>query len=124
MPGFNSGLMVIEPKNGLVDDLISLIPRVAAIKQSFGDQDVLNMYYFDWIDNIDLHLPVIYNACAYRLSKYTKQEFKVIHYVGKKKPWMWTKWYKFKRLSSYYFRGRGIESAAVIDYLKELDKNK
>src|SRR5699024_2939173 len=43
--GFNSGTLVIEPKSGLVQELIARIPQVAVIRKQFGDQDVLNLFY-------------------------------------------------------------------------------
>lgn len=123
--GFNSGTMVIKPEDGLVAQLVEMIPRVAVIKKHFGDQDVLNLFFYNWINQPELHLPVNYNACAYRMSDYKNElKVKVLHYVGKNKPWMWSRQYRFIRQASYILRRRIKNYRAVLMYIKEIGESK
>lgn len=86
---FSSGLMVIESRAGVVEQLIATVPAVAAAKQSFGDQDVLNALFCDWPENEGLHLPESYNVFFDHYAFYLKRGgVKALHFIGRKKPWM------------------------------------
>lgn len=94
----NSGLMVIEPNAELEHDLLSLVtddpdPRMLNGK-GIGDQDIINWYYRDWPEREELHLPETYNQFVTLIPQYlrtgkleTFEDVKVIHFVGRIKPW-------------------------------------
>lgn len=88
----NSGLMVVEPNDFLVDKLVAMIPIVSKKKEYFGDQDVIQEYYPNWDSNPHLCLSESYNVfhghCDYYLKNKIINEIKVIHFVGKSKPWL------------------------------------
>lgn len=96
----NSGLMVIEPNREEYQALVDLIPLVCENKIreniGFGDQDVISFYY----KNVNKkwgeanRLDERYNAmirCIHELCvHYGINNIKVIHFVGEKKPWMYS----------------------------------
>ena len=90
----NSGLMVVEPKEGVLEDLKDLLKNWKSTSH-VGDQDIIG-YYYDW-ENKDLIISEKYNMFSYLIENYikdslfTNEDFKVIHYIGSKKPWMLNK---------------------------------
>lgn len=100
----NSGLMVIRPDKSIEKDLINLCRSVIIeYKKScrpVGDQDIINNYIPNWKDKQELHLDEAYNIFADNLTYYIrnleysltsesqKKEIKVVHFIGKFKPWM------------------------------------
>ncbi|MEM1485417.1 glycosyltransferase [Oscillospiraceae bacterium PP1C4] len=94
----NSGTVVIEPEEGLVEKLIEKIPAIMENHYYFGDQTVLQEYYKDWPDKPELHLDDKYNMFlgslhwfigveGYHLNGKSKN-IGVVHFVGGIKPWM------------------------------------
>ena len=96
----NSGIMVIEPKKGLANELVKMVPKVLARRKSFGDQDLLQEYYSGWKDDLSLNLGEKYNIFSdyldyyvgklgYHFSKDINDEksIAVIHFAGERKPW-------------------------------------
>lgn len=100
--GLNSGLMVIEPNMNVAEELCSLIPNVVTKFRSrgasVGDQDVIKEYCTWWAADKTLHLDEGYNIFADHLDFYVKgmgysindngRTVYVVHFVGKRKPWM------------------------------------
>ena len=87
-----SGVVVLEPRDGIVEQLVDLVPAVSAEKQNFGDQDVIIKYFSDWPQNESLHLPEKYNVFFDHYGFYFKHGgVKAVHFIGKKKPWMMTR---------------------------------
>lgn len=96
----NSGLMVIEPNRKEYEEMVSLIPLVCERKieenTGFGDQDVISYYYKNinrkWEE--ENRLDERYNAmirCIHELCvHYGYENLKVIHFVGERKPWMFS----------------------------------
>ena len=99
----NSGLMVIKPDVMVEEEMLSLAPGV--IKEfrekglSVGDQDVIKRYCIGWNKQTELHLDEGYNLFADYLTYYIKKwgyswsggngkPISVVHFIGKKKPWM------------------------------------
>ncbi|XP_041941039.1 glycogenin-1a [Alosa sapidissima] len=89
---FNSGVFVFRPSKDTYGKLLTHCEE----KGSFdgGDQGVLNSYYSDWATaDISKHLPFIYNLSSIAIYSYLpafKQyghEAKVVHFLGKVKPW-------------------------------------
>lgn len=104
----NSGIMVIEPKIGIIDKLVNTMIQMSTPSinnspkqnnynnlQRMGDQEVIEEYYH-WKDNPELELDEKYNIFAdyvdYYIDKvgYSKEDLAVIHFIGNKKPWMLT----------------------------------
>jgi glycogenin len=107
----NSGLLVIEPVDELVDGIFAAMPKalaeVAAMgSTAIGDQDLLNAYYPAWRTTPELHLHQGYNMfqCyldqhiekhGFRLPRHLSkrpgdggQPIKIVHFIGPRKPWM------------------------------------
>lgn len=91
----NSGLMVIEPKESICEDLLALAKKmVNETTVPIGDQDVINKYYMTWENNDKLILNegygVFINYIDYykNVLKYKNKDIKVLHFVGENKPWL------------------------------------
>jgi len=123
----NSGVFVIEPRTDIVNKLIGIVPAVSAVKQSFGDQDILSEYFSDWPNDERLHLPEGYNVFLDHYHYYIKHGgVKALHFIGKIKPWMLTG----RRMSAVYLRCiiKGNASAVGVlkryrRYISEVDKD-
>lgn len=93
--GFNSGCMVFIPHKGLSAEMLSLVNH---FDKPLGDQDVLQEYYYDWKNHKELELPQGYNVFYKDIEFYvnkaqyalSNRKFKVIHYIGVRKPWMYS----------------------------------
>jgi glycogenin glucosyltransferase len=89
----NSGLMVIEPKIGIKEELIKIVQEHDFGKE-IGDQNVIE-YFYDW-KNLHLEISETYNMFACYSDQYVnnfnykKEDIKIIHFVGPVKPWMLT----------------------------------
>lgn len=88
---FNSGLLVIEPSMQLYLSLMNFIKQLVP-DRTLADQNILALYYYNWINEEELHLPVYYNTfppyfdmyCSFKW--FDKTKVKVLHFVGEK-PW-------------------------------------
>ncbi len=122
----NSGCMVLVPSVEVKGKMLSLIEntiRMRSVKgYSTGDQDVINAVYPNWSDMKHLHLSEGYNLFFGCLDVYIKhygygygeaykgKQIKIVHFVGKTKPWeysLFTKIYMLckcalKRRNSFY----------------------
>ncbi len=96
-----SGIMTLEPKDGLIQQLEATIPTVIEKKGSCGDQDVLQEYYSEWTKHPELNLGEKYGIMAGYADYYEKvlgynysedindsKAVAIMHYAGEKKPWM------------------------------------
>ena len=97
-PHFNSGCLVIEPNHSLYENIINF---VQSLKQEdlpntiIADQEILNIYYKDWVQQANLHLNKWYNVFApyipEKMDNDIKQKAYFIHFIGRK-PWVpWNK---------------------------------
>lgn len=100
----NSGLLVIEPDKEVMNIMLRFIPIVYQKRQeqglSTGDQDILNEYISDWYAHRDLVLSESYNLIFKYIDIYKRKfsfeycntdssrSIKVVHFIGKNKPWM------------------------------------
>lgn len=92
-PHFNAGLIVIEP-NKEESEKLKTFASEAITKwdkdECIADQEILNMYYSDWVDKPELHLNKYYNVFApYIEDEYVediKENAYFIHFIGRK-PW-------------------------------------
>ncbi|XP_028813634.1 glycogenin-1-like [Denticeps clupeoides] len=116
---FNSGVFVFRPS----DETYNKLLRFCAEHGSFdgGDQGVLNSFFSDWATaDITKHLPFIYNLSSVAIYTYTpafKQyggNAKVVHFLGKTKPWGYTFDPKQRRI-----RGDVQEASAHPSFLLE-----
>ena len=88
--GFNSGLMVIVPEDNLDRKILCLLndKRVKSL-ESVSDNDLLQWYYDNWGADINQVRPDCYNIYGPYIKKYKNiNNIKVLHYIGRKKPWM------------------------------------
>uniref|UniRef100_A0A803K685 glycogenin glucosyltransferase n=2 Tax=Xenopus tropicalis TaxID=8364 RepID=A0A803K685_XENTR len=92
---FNSGVFVFTPSFETYNDLLQL----ATQKGSFdgGDQGLLNTFFDTWATkDINKHLPFVYNLSSVSLYSYLPAfkafgaNAKVVHFLGKVKPWNYT----------------------------------
>ena len=92
-PHFNAGLLVISPKKNetkKIQDFAIKVIKEWDKPQCIADQEILNLYYSDWINQSELHLNKYYNIFApYVEEEYLediKEKAYFIHFIGRK-PW-------------------------------------
>lgn len=83
----NAGLMVIEPSKKIEEDLIEI-----AKNANMQDQDIIRSYYPNWLKQRKLHLPITFNIFAPFITNYLAQgikekDIRVLHFIGKQKPY-------------------------------------
>lgn len=90
----NSGLMVIEPNLQEFEGLQNTWYSGAVQENIVGDQDIIRKYFDHW-DDEKLSLPqgcnVLYSECYDWMNIIREEDVspvQVVHYIGKKKPWM------------------------------------
>lgn len=126
----NSGLKVIEPDRQMMDDLLKLVtdePDPGMLNgQGIGDQDIINWYYRTWPENEWLHLPETYNQFVTLIPEYLRSglldsfaDIKVIHFVGKVKPWAY-KSREYLHALARAVRYRSLKEFRAISLFKEL----
>lgn len=98
-PHFNSGFFVLEPNINTFNDLMTFANELdpAVLRDYLGrpyvvaDQEILNLYYKDWINKPELHLSKYYNVFAPHIHKATLKDLLdnayFFHYTGSK-PWV------------------------------------
>lgn len=92
-----SGILVIEPKEGIDREFLDVMSKIKDKRESIGDQDILQEYDKDWEKKTNLHLDVKYNTFFIYLDYYIKfKEYKlediaVVHFILKLKPWNLTR---------------------------------
>ena len=92
-PHFNAGILVIEPNNEEYNKLVEFSNSVLSQwerPQCIADQEILNLYYKDWIDKKELHLDKYYDIFAPYVQEDELEDIcencYFIHFVGRK-PW-------------------------------------
>lgn len=98
----NSGLMVVVPEEGLTTRIMDLGATadqgVDMVSGGLGDQDLLKLYWSDWPERPELHLPERFNTFQIYVDKYNRKlkqpatgpdGFAVIHFVDVPKPWQY-----------------------------------
>lgn len=92
---FNSGVFVYQPSVETYNQLLHL----ASEQGSFdgGDQGILNTFFSSWATrDIRKHLPFIYNLSSISIYSYLPAfkvfgaSAKVVHFLGRVKPWNYT----------------------------------
>lgn len=112
----SAGLLVIEPTEHFYNKLIASI-NIAAQKKYLkglgaGDQDVFNEIAPFWKDREDLYIPEKYNICWGMIEALCEKEnvsvneFYMIHFPGKEKPWHRPKYYHLWIFVRYLLAGK------------------
>ena len=111
----NAGLMVIEPSKDTFNKIIKFINELP--EGNYQDQIIIQKFFSDWGSNKDLHLSEEYNVWVSNSSVYPKEiieNVKVLHYIGKIKPFTYT-YYNNGELCNKYFK-------LYLEYLEEIKK--
>ena len=122
--GLNSGLMVIEPKEGEDIRIINEIPSFS--DKILGDQDIIHKYYSNWKNNC-LELSEIYNVFFCYLEYYIQakicslNEIKIIHFTGSNKPWNMNFINKLAFISRLQAKKHFITSQIFIEYCNYIE---
>nr|ACO11092.1 Glycogenin-1 [Caligus rogercresseyi] len=89
---FNSGVFVFKPSVETFESLVAFAQKEGSFDG--GDQGLLNSYFDTWAtQDIETHLPFVYNMCATAtytyLPAYKKfgESVKIVHFIGMSKPW-------------------------------------
>lgn len=94
-PHFNSGCLVIKPSyeefNNILDFAKTLPQeKIDSLDYVIADQEILNLYFDDWVNKPELRLNKYYNIFAPYCEEYQMEDLKentfFVHYVGRK-PW-------------------------------------
>ena len=90
----NSGLMVLKPNISEFEGLVNTWYSGEVSEEVVGDQDIIRKYFFMW-DDERLGLPqgcnVFYSESydwKHIIAEDDVSPVYVVHYIGKKKPWM------------------------------------
>lgn len=124
----NSGFMLIRPRVEEYHELCKLIPSVCERKiaagSGFGDQDVIS-YYYKYINKCwegEHRLDERYNAnirCIHELCvHFGYKNIKVIHFVGAKKPWMFSFAEAVKYVVSYTLHHERYRAMCAFKYFR------
>lgn len=90
----NSGLMVIEPKSGILNEFEKILNVEILKGKVIGDQNIIQEYIPEWENIKELHLDHKYNMffqyLEYYIDKLKKSldDISIIHFISKDKPWM------------------------------------
>lgn len=136
----NSGLMVIEPKDGLFNEFLEILPKVGIEHDTFGDQEVIQDYFTDWEEKTELHLDDKYNMFVSYADYYGRKynygykgygtsgsnqnpeiEIAVAHFIEAKKPWMYTRLEYIIKLSKLFIKGSFMGLRMWMDYRRLMD---
>ena len=140
----NSGLMVIEPNKDLERKLIGYLPICSVKRDKMGDQEVIQEYHIDWKSKKELLLDDGYNMFVGYMDYYSDKHnysykgyggkndsdtkpIAVIHFILKRKPWMYTRCELYIKYAKHLFKGRVLQLKALMDYqnlLMEIRKSK
>ena len=130
-PHFNTGCLVIEPSTELFNNILSFGRTLKDLpKYVLADQEILNLYFKDWIKKPNLHLNEYYDIFAPYINKEDLPDVKrncyFIHYTGRKP---WENYIKdpMENYSEYFYElGKNIIDArlANLNFLKVHEKVK
>ncbi|XP_057679904.1 glycogenin-1-like [Corythoichthys intestinalis] len=127
---FNSGVFVFRPSVETYDKLLQYCTEHGSFDG--GDQGVLNGFFSNWATaDISKHLPFIYNLSSIAIYTYLPafkrygSNAKVVHFLGKTKPWSQGLDAKTKEQSSgsthpsFLLDWWAVYSTSVVPMLKE-----
>lgn len=122
----NSGIMVVEPKEGIREDLTRLMIKSSNFRGPMGDQDIIEKYY-NWEQHKKLHLNEKYNVFANYVDFYIErlgysfEDLAVIHFIGKQKPWMMGEEQKKEYISNCNKEQKKYQIKVFCNYLDILE---
>ena len=130
----NSGMMVLEPKENLPDEIFAVWAKVQARKSDFSDQDLIHEYFKELIQkNNSWRVPAVFNCFVYLIDKIYKERgynlklknpdkftISVLHFAITDRPWMMSKKQIFKFYLERFFKGQFQEIKAYTLYFKAL----
>ncbi len=120
-----SGMMVIVPEEDMVPKFMKTLKETTFTKD-VGDQDVIEAY-FNWKDK-NLAISENYNLFANYIDYYIKsldykpEEIAVIHFIGSKKPWMYSEEEAKKHEDELINSNKNYELKYFREYREELNK--
>ena len=93
-PHFNAGILIIEPNHQEYENLLKYTEEFQIDQwgknQCIADQELLNLYYSNWINQEELHLNKYYDVFAPYIQEEQIEDVSTnayfIHFVGRK-PW-------------------------------------
>ena len=93
-PHFNAGILVIEPNQQEYNNISNYISNFSLDDwnkfQCIADQEILNLYFSEWIKHTELHLNKYYDIFAPYIQQEQLEDIKkncyFIHFIGRK-PW-------------------------------------
>ena len=121
----NSGLMVIEPKQGMLDSFMKILNSEILKGKIIGDQNIIQEYIPEWENKKELHLDHKYNIffqyLEYYSEKYKKslEDISIIHFISKNKPWMLNREQRIQLIAQY--KKDSISYTVLEKYFKILD---
>jgi lipopolysaccharide biosynthesis glycosyltransferase len=132
----NSGMMVLEPEKNLPDKIFNIWPQVQSKKSDFSDQDLIQAYFADIIqNNQNWRVPAIYNCFVFLIDKIVNERkynlrvgnpnkvtISVLHFAIKDRPWLMSKKEIIKFYVSRFFSGKFHEMKANYLYLLQLSR--
>lgn len=128
-PHFNSGVLVIEPKNENSENLFTFAEKIIEEWDSddcIADQEILNLYYSDWNNSLDLHLNKYYNIFAPYIQEDQLEDIKqnayFIHFIGRK-PWRAFNKLENETYSEFFYQEAHNKIQKIVDTL-DWDKAK
>ncbi len=92
-----SGIMVIEPEEGILQTFMNILSTIENKRENVGDQDILQEYDKDWGRKKELHLDVKYNMFFPHMDYYTHyknytiNDLFVVHFILNIKPFQLSK---------------------------------
>jgi glycogenin len=126
----NSGLMVVQPKSGLAESIMSHYSELEDRKKRFGDQDLIQAHYSDWPKRSELHLDQKYNVIVFSLDTYVNRHgynvnwktpdsrtIAAVHFSGPKKPWNLSGGAQLKSVLKESLRFRFVSANLLCQYL-------
>lgn len=128
---FSSGLLVIEPKEKIIDEFIKYFNEIKNIKGGLGDQQILWQYFHDWPIRKELHLKEKYTVCFEHLHYYInnlkydmynkkcQNNINAIHFATPK-PWFLNKKQKIKYIIYYMIKADFKKVKLLYSYFKIL----
>ncbi len=120
-----SGMMVIVPEENMVEKFMKTLKETKFTKD-VGDQDVIEAY-FNWKDK-NLAISENYNLFANYIDYYINElnyrvdQIGVIHFIGSKKPWMYSEEEVLKHEEKLIYSNKKYELKYFREYREELDK--
>lgn len=120
---FNTGCLVISPSMEEYNKIISFYNDIIQTnnQEFISDQSILNSFYSNWKDKIELHLNKYYNIFANQVLDQDLEQIKTngffIHFVDRK-PWKFAVKKEEEKYSEYYYE---LAKNNILSYSNSFD---